>query len=48
MFHCMDFGGQEVFYGNHTLFLSSRTIYVVVFNMENEESSKKAIQYWLR
>lgn len=32
-FTVWDFGGQEVFYPTHQLFLSSRSIYVVMFRL---------------
>ncbi len=45
-FRCFDFGGQEIFYPTHELFLSSYAAYVVVFNMKR--SSKSRIEYWLQ
>eukprot|EP00943_MAST-04B_sp_MAST-4B-sp1_P004011 g4011.t1 len=51
-----DYGGQEVFYTLHHLFLTRYGVYLVVFNMENVlsanpdqcEASKKFLRFWLR
>eukprot|EP01102_Stenamoeba_stenopodia_P016420 TRINITY_DN5740_c0_g2_i2.p1 TRINITY_DN5740_c0_g2~~TRINITY_DN5740_c0_g2_i2.p1 ORF type:complete len:822 (+),score=142.44 TRINITY_DN5740_c0_g2_i2:142-2607(+) len=46
-FHCWDFGGQELFYPSHQYFLSSSSIYIATFNLE-EESSTQRLDYWLK
>jgi len=44
-FSAWDFAGQEIYYSTHTFFLSPRSIYLIVFNMVDEQSSR--IEYWL-
>jgi len=41
-----DLGGQEVFYPTHNFFLTSSSIYVVVFNLHRYDSSR--VDYWMR
>lgn len=43
---CLDFAGQEIYYDNHTLFLSPKAIHVIVFNMT--ESVQQSLRYWLK
>ena len=43
---CFDYAGQEVYYDNHTLFLSPSAIYILVYNMT--EDNQSALTYWLR
>ncbi len=45
-FTVWDFGGQEVFYPTHQLFLSSRSIYVVMFKLTKVNLDR--LEYWLR
>ena len=45
-FNCLDFAGQEIYYDNHTLFLSSSTIYILVFDMT--QSNQPTLIYWLK
>lgn len=40
-----DFAGQDVYYPTHQFFMSSRSIYLIVFNMVDLVSSK--VEYWL-
>lgn len=41
-----DFGGQEIFYPTHQLFLSSDSIYIFVFNFK--KFNKSRINYWVK
>lgn len=41
-----DFGGQQVFYPTHSFFLSSKSTYLVIFNMIQPDYSR--LEYWLR
>ena len=43
---CYDFGGQQVFYPTHEFFLSSRSIYVAVFNAMQFDSVR--LEYWMK
>lgn len=45
-FQTWDFGGQEIFYPTHQFFLSSRCIYIVVFNAMNLNAARPS--YWIR
>lgn len=38
VFNIWDFGGQEVYHGTHSLFLSSRAIFLVVWTPESDNS----------
>eukprot|EP00026_Physarum_polycephalum_P000251 Phypoly_transcript_00251.p1 GENE.Phypoly_transcript_00251~~Phypoly_transcript_00251.p1 ORF type:complete len:1880 (+),score=208.43 Phypoly_transcript_00251:799-5640(+) len=42
-----DFAGQEVYYTTHQFFLTTRSIYVIVFNMIAAEETMR-IEYWLQ
>ncbi len=42
-----DFGGQEVFYPTHELFLTGQCVYLIVFKMDDPEYDKR-VQYWLK
>ncbi|PRP77349.1 hypothetical protein PROFUN_05594 [Planoprotostelium fungivorum] len=42
-----DFDGQEAYYSSHQFFLSSRAIYVIVWNLENTLDQSK-LEYWLQ
>ena len=46
-----DFGGQEVFYALHHLFLTQQGIYLVVFSLkdlrDDEAATLKYVKYWL-
>lgn len=44
-FSAWDLGGQEVFYPTHQLFLSSQSIFLVVFNMAQPQFER--IDYWM-
>src|SRR5690348_9776877 len=43
---CYDFGGQEVFYPTHEFFLSGKAVFVLVFNVMNEDHTR--VNYWLK
>eukprot|EP01104_Vermistella_antarctica_P011008 TRINITY_DN300_c0_g1_i1.p1 TRINITY_DN300_c0_g1~~TRINITY_DN300_c0_g1_i1.p1 ORF type:complete len:2319 (-),score=629.17 TRINITY_DN300_c0_g1_i1:43-6999(-) len=45
-FDCWDFAGKETFYPLHQFFLASQAIYVVVFDISNQQTSK--IEQWLQ
>jgi hypothetical protein len=45
-FQTYDFGGQMVFYPTHQLFLTARSIYLVVFNVV--EDDRTHVLYWLK
>ncbi len=45
-FQTYDFGGQVVFYPTHQLFLTARSLYLVVFNVVEDDRTN--IQYWLK
>eukprot|EP00005_Dracoamoeba_jomungandri_P000755 CAMPEP_0174256266 /NCGR_PEP_ID=MMETSP0439-20130205/5520_1 /TAXON_ID=0 /ORGANISM="Stereomyxa ramosa, Strain Chinc5" /LENGTH=1755 /DNA_ID=CAMNT_0015338793 /DNA_START=1 /DNA_END=5268 /DNA_ORIENTATION=+ len=47
-FSSWDFAGQEVYYYTHMFFLSTRGIYLIVFNLEQPEEENSRIQYWLQ
>ena len=42
-----DFGGQEVYYTTHQFFLSSRSVYVVAWNLSLDEEFCR-VEYWLQ
>jgi small GTP-binding protein len=44
-----DFGGQEIYYATHQLFLTRRTLYILVFNIRNYVVSNhlEFLDYWL-
>jgi ankyrin repeat protein/GTPase SAR1 family protein/Ran GTPase-activating protein (RanGAP) involved in mRNA processing and transport len=42
-----DFGGQEVFYPTHELFLTGQCVYLIVFKMSDPDYEKR-ILYWLK
>ena len=41
-----DFGGQLVFYPTHQFFLTARSMYLVVFNVTNEDLHN--VRYWIK
>eukprot|EP01105_Mastigella_eilhardi_P023812 TRINITY_DN606_c0_g1_i2.p1 TRINITY_DN606_c0_g1~~TRINITY_DN606_c0_g1_i2.p1 ORF type:complete len:1060 (-),score=203.79 TRINITY_DN606_c0_g1_i2:1386-4565(-) len=45
-FSVWDFGGQAVFHPTHQFFLTSRALYLVVFDLEKPDFHR--IDYWLR
>lgn len=45
--HFWDFGGQEVLHTMHRIFLTERTLYVVLLNARDETQDSRA-RYWLR
>jgi small GTP-binding protein len=42
-----DFGGQEIYYATHQLFLTRRTLYILVLNSRVSEEENRA-EYWLK
>lgn len=42
-----DFGGQEILHSMHRLFLSERTLYVIILNTRNDSQDERA-EFWLR
>ena len=45
--HFWDFGGQEIMHSMHRLFLTNRTLYVVVANARDNKANGQA-WYWIR
>ena len=45
--HFWDFGGQAVMHSMHRLFLTNRTLYVVVTNARDNKANEQA-WYWIR
>ena len=45
--HYWDFGGQEILHAMHRIFLTQRTVYVVVLNARNDTQDQRA-RFWLR
>lgn len=45
-FSVWDFGGQEVYHTTHSLFLSDRSIFLIVYKLTKEDYDSK-ISYWL-
>jgi len=46
--HFWDFGGQEIMSATHSLFLTKRTIYVLVLDARNDENITGQIRKWLK
>ena len=44
--HYWDFGGQEIMHSMHRLFLTGRTLYVVILNARDDTQGDRA-KYWL-
>ena len=44
--HYWDFGGQEIMHSMHRIFLTNRTMYVVLINARDDTQGDRA-QYWL-
>lgn len=42
-----DFGGQEIMHAMHRVFLTNRTMYVVLVSVEDDDYQERA-EYWLR
>jgi small GTP-binding protein len=42
-----DFAGQEIYYTTHQFFLSARALYLVVWNIQEDEELSK-IEFWLQ
>lgn len=42
-----DFGGQEIYYATHQLFLTRRTLYLLVLNNRVSEEENR-LEYWLK
>lgn len=46
-FHFWDFGGQDIMHSMHRLFLTNRTLYVIVVNAREGKINDQA-RYWIR
>lgn len=44
--HYWDFGGQEIMHSMHRIFLTGRTMYVILLNARDDTQSERA-KYWL-
>lgn len=44
--HFWDFGGQAILHSMHRMFLTNRTLYVILLNSRHESPNKQAL-YWL-
>jgi hypothetical protein len=48
-FDCWDFAGQELYYTTHQFFLTDKAVYLIVFNLaQDEETSLRTIEYWMK
>lgn len=47
MVHYWDYGGQEILYTMHRVFMTARTLYVVVLNARNDTQDHRA-RHWLQ
>lgn len=45
--HFWDFGGQEILHSMHRMFLTTRTLYVIVVNARDDTQHERA-RYWLQ
>jgi len=44
-----DFAGQQDYYNNHHYFISTRTVFLVLWKMsEGDEKGMKGLEFWLR
>lgn len=46
-FMTWDFGGQEEYYATHQCFLTRRSLYVLVWNVEMNEAGLASLKPWL-
>ena len=46
-FSIWDFGGQEEYYATHQCFLSQRSLYLLLFNLKDEEKGVQELRPWL-
>ena len=46
-FSIWDFGGQEEYYSTHQCFLSSRSLYLLLFNLKDGEKGVQELRPWL-
>ena len=46
-FMTWDFGGQEEYYATHQCFLTQRSLYVLVWNVQMKEAGLESIKPWL-
>ena len=46
-FKCWDFAGQEEYYATHQCFLSQRSLYVLVWDVREEEVGIEGLRPWL-
>eukprot|EP00026_Physarum_polycephalum_P000536 Phypoly_transcript_00537.p1 GENE.Phypoly_transcript_00537~~Phypoly_transcript_00537.p1 ORF type:complete len:1451 (+),score=177.67 Phypoly_transcript_00537:50-4354(+) len=47
VFNVWDFGGQTVFHSTHRFFLTSMAIYVVIYNMADDQTHGR-LQHWMQ
>ena len=47
IFKCWDFAGQEEYYATHQCFLSQRSLYVLVWDVREEEVGIEGLRPWL-
>eukprot|EP00012_Vannella_robusta_P006904 CAMPEP_0206208048 /NCGR_PEP_ID=MMETSP0166-20121206/15974_1 /ASSEMBLY_ACC=CAM_ASM_000260 /TAXON_ID=95228 /ORGANISM="Vannella robusta, Strain DIVA3 518/3/11/1/6" /LENGTH=748 /DNA_ID=CAMNT_0053628965 /DNA_START=1 /DNA_END=2244 /DNA_ORIENTATION=+ len=45
LWDCWDYAGQEIYYSTHQFFLSPRSVYLICFNLLENNHSK--VEYWL-
>lgn len=45
--HFWDFGGQEILHSAHSMFMTDKTLYVILLNTRNDTQDERAV-YWLR
>ena len=46
-FKCWDFAGQEEYYATHQCFLSQRSLYLLVWNVEERDEGIASLKPWL-
>ena len=46
VFSTWDFAGQQIYHPTHQFFITNRTIYLIIFNLLDERSSR--VEYWLK
>eukprot|EP01104_Vermistella_antarctica_P020132 TRINITY_DN840_c0_g1_i1.p1 TRINITY_DN840_c0_g1~~TRINITY_DN840_c0_g1_i1.p1 ORF type:complete len:1486 (-),score=419.48 TRINITY_DN840_c0_g1_i1:95-4552(-) len=45
-FDCWDYAGQDLYYVTHNFFMSDSGVYIVVFNLVEDDYSK--VEYWIK
>jgi Leucine-rich repeat (LRR) protein/serine/threonine protein kinase len=46
VFNTWDFAGQNIYHPTHQFFITNRSVYLIIFNLLDERSSK--VEYWLK